>query len=125
MWWIRLVAFAAVVNTVRSELIEYFRHVIEPDSPEYLLIPKFSKGEVPHWKPGKGRSYIDLSPLYVQSICSPDPNGHPFPEPDSKEDCKSTTFDLLMFEASKDKRWQDLWDDGNYCCSKDLADQGL
>jgi hypothetical protein len=126
MWWLRLFLLSTAAATIGGELIEYVRHFIEPDSPEYLLIPKFSKAEVPHWKPGKGRSYIDLASLYVQSICSPDSNGRPFPEAeDAKDTCKTANFDLLMFEAPKDKRWQEFWDDGNYCCSKDLADQGL
>ena len=86
MWWLRLFLLSTAAATIGGELIEYVRHFIEPDSPEYLLIPKFSKAEVPHWKPGKGRSYIDLASLYVQSICSPDSNGRPFPE---AEDAKS------------------------------------
>lgn len=126
MWWSRSLIVAPLVAGICSaELIDYVRHVIEPESPEYLLIPKFSKVEVPHWKPGRGRSYIDLSALFVQSTCGPDANGKPYLEPDSKDECKPATFDLLIFEAPKDKRWQNYWSDANYCCSKELVDKGL
>lgn len=113
---------------VVGELIEYNRHIVEPDSPEYLIIPKFAKSEVPHWRPGKGRSYIDLSRLYVQSMCSPDPNGPPgpfLPGPQSDGECKKAQFDLLMFEAPIDKPWQDYWTDDHYCCTDELVSEGL
>jgi hypothetical protein len=48
-----------------AEIIQYSDHAVLPDRPEYLVIPKFDRTEVPHWFPGKGRSFIDLGDLKV------------------------------------------------------------
>lgn len=119
----KLLGFSAVLLTrclesIDGELIDYNRHILTSDHPEYLIIPKFDKKEVPNWRPGNGNSYIDLSHLYIESTCSSDT-----PVSDQSS-CKSAKFDLLMFEAPSDKPWQDYWENDHYCCTQELVSDG-
>ncbi len=118
------IVFGCIFLATFAEIIEYNNYYIFPDSPEYRVIPKFDKTEVPHWSPGKGRSYIDLSSLRVQSACYEDPDAPSPPEFDPSS-CKKTFFDLLMFEAPNDRHWRDYWPDDNYCCTQDLIDEDM
>lgn len=116
---------------VHADIIQYHDHFLIPERPEYLVLPKFDKTEVPHWKPGKGRSYIDFSHLKIRSACyeSPDPyvKFPPSPIPFDKDECKPAQFDLLMFEApmdDPDKPWKDHWEDGEFCCTSEMVNKG-
>ncbi len=102
---------------VTCDIIVYNHHVIPAEQPEFLIIPKFQKGEVPNWKPGKGRSYIDISRLRVSSTCYTKEN-------EKKDLCIPANFDLLVFKAPMDAPWQSLWKDDDYCCTKELVDDG-
>lgn len=43
-----------------AEIIRYDYHVIDAGRPEYLIVPKYDKGDVPQlWLSGEGRSFID------------------------------------------------------------------
>jgi hypothetical protein len=112
------------IHLSKADLIRYTKYLLNPDDPQYLVIPKFQKSEVPHWRPGNGNSYIDLSRLYVQSVCNDNLAGSGIPSPDEDE-CKPTQFDLYMFEAPKDQSWKDYWEDGHYCCTEELVSEGL
>ncbi len=119
----------ALFGAISAELINYQDHFIMPQRPEYLVISKFDKSEVPHWTPGKGRSYIDLSHLKLRSACAmQDDPYHQSPFTVDKDSCsKPATFDLLMFKASvddPDKSWKDLWGDGDFCCTQKMVDNG-
>jgi len=108
-----------------AEVIHYDNHIILPDRPEYLVIPKFDKGEVPHWYPGEGRSFIDLSDLKVQSACDPtNPNPPPPPPPGVTQDCRDVVFEVLMFEAPTDKHWMEYWTHQDYCCTDSVIEAG-
>lgn len=125
-----LVALLVLPSLVLADIITYNDHYLKPETPEYLIIPKYSKNEVPHWSPGKGRSYIDLSRLTVRSACFVDESVYPPPSPPpypvSKELCaESAELDLLMFEAPQDKHWMEYWEDGEFCCNQKLIDDGL
>lgn len=102
---------------VQCDIIVYDHHIVTPEQPEYLIVPKFQKSEVPNWKPGRGKSYVDISRLRVQSTCYTKENG-------KGSDCVPAHFDLLLFEAPLDTPWQDLWKDNNYCCSQEMIDAG-
>ncbi len=128
----RKIAFSLLfllVGMVSAELIHYEDHFILPQRPEYLVISKFDKSEVPHWSPGKGRSYIDLSHLKLRSACAiQDDIQYSTPFIVEKDSCsKPKIFDLLMFKASvdnPDRSWKDLWGDGNFCCTQKMVDNG-
>lgn len=116
-------------SLVLADVIVYNNHYLKPETPEYLIIPKYSKQEVPHWSPGKGRSFIDLSRLTVRSACYVDENAYPRPAPPSysfdKDACQeSAKLDMLMFEAPMDKPWMDYWHDGEFCCTQRLIEEG-
>lgn len=123
---INLLIFFLVAGFVSSEIIKYDNHYVFSDEPEYLIIPKYAKGEVPHWSPGKGRSYIDLSRIYLKSACYIAENNlrPPPPKDFDKTQCRTSQFDVLMFEAPLDKSWEDYWEDGDYCCTQDLVNSG-
>jgi hypothetical protein len=110
-----------VSSSVYAEIIQYVDHIIMPDRPEYLVIPKFDKKEVPHWFPGHGRSFIDLSGITVRSSCDPVEEAKR-PSPDGG--CKDVTFEVLMFEDPKDKLWMDYWPNDNYCCTQSAVEEG-
>ena len=110
---------------INSEIIKYDDHIIMPDRPEYLVIPKFDKHEVPGWSPGNGRSFIDLSDIMIHSSCDPaEKNRRPPQSEDSSLSCIDATFEVLMFEAPEDKPWFDLWANGDYCCTNDVVISG-
>lgn len=98
-----------------AEIIPYYQHYITPLRPEYLTIPKFAPGDVPHWSPGKGRSFIDLSRITIHNECN-------LPEVSS---CPNATFQILMFEEPKESNWMTYWPDGNYCCTSDMIIGGM
>jgi len=118
-----LAAFVAKIT--HAELIQYMDHLVMPDRPEYLVIPKFDKREVPHWYPGHGRSFIDMSDLRISSSCDPEEMGkRPPPPPGSEGTCIDVDFDILMFRDPGDKPWTDYWTDGNYCCTDEVVEAG-
>jgi hypothetical protein len=110
------------IHAVMAEIIHYDYHLIAAGQPEYLIIPKYDKHEVPHWAPGRGRSYIDVSRLEVGSTCYND-GYSPYLTTD-KDTCKKVKFDLLLFEAPESHSWEDFWEDNNYCCTPELVDAG-
>jgi hypothetical protein len=122
---IQLIVLAVIAaRTVHSEIIKYVDHLIMPDRPEYLVIPKFDKKEVPHWYPGHGRSFIDLSNIQIHSSCDPDEVAKRPPPPGSEGTCKDVTFEVLMFQDPGDKPWMNYWEDGNYCCTDSVVEAG-
>lgn len=115
---------ALALRMVQCEVIQYVDHLILPDRPEYLVIPKFDKREVPHWYPGHGRSFIDLSNIQIHSSCDPaESSKRPLP-PDSEGTCKDVTFEILMFQDPGERPWLDYWTDGNYCCTDSVVEAG-
>jgi len=79
-------------------------------------VPKLSGNDAPHWAPGKGRSYIDLSRLKFYTTCGGDIG---------TKGCKNTTLELLMFVEPNDKFWMDYWPDRNFCCTEEMVIAGL
>ena len=104
-----------------GELIPYINHVVSPLEPEYLQIPKFAKEEVPHWAPGRGHSYIELADLRFKLNCPIDASSPPSDSPPTTT-CKSSTFDLLIFEEPSDKDWMDYWEEHEFCCTNDMVE---
>jgi hypothetical protein len=86
-----------------------------PLRPEYLTIPKYAAGDVPHWSPGKGRSFIDLSRLKIHNECN---------LPDASL-CRNATFQILMFEEPKDANWMTYWPLGNFCCTSNMITEAM
>lgn len=108
-------------NLIASELIFYNKHLIYAERPEYIIIPKYGKGDVPSFSPGNGRSYIDLHALNVFSSCGTEL----FPTDEySASDCEEANVEMLMFEAPTDVPWWDYWADGDFCCTQDLYNAG-
>ena len=127
-WRNRLFALSAlllalVIHTSVSEIIPYVHHVLGPLRPEFLQIAKYSKGDAPHWKPGKGRSFIDLSNLRVRAMCvsESNPNGGAIKE-QLTSNCDNTTFNLMMLQEPSEKFWMDYWPDREFCCTKEMVD---
>lgn len=102
-------------TSVDSEVIPYNNHVLHPLRPEFLTIPKLSTNDAPHWSPGKGRSYIDISRLKFYTSCGGDIDS---------SGCKNTTLELLMFVEPSDKFWMDYWTDRNFCCTEEMVIAG-
>jgi hypothetical protein len=104
------------ISFVSSDIIHYNQHILVPDKPEYIVIPKYRKQDVPNWAPGRGHSFIDLSELSLQVDCSLS----------SLADCESSTvnFELLMFLLPSDKTWSSYWPDGAFCCNADEIEDG-
>ena len=116
---------AFVAKVAYCEIIQYADHLIMPDRPEYLVIPKFDKKEVPHWSPGRGRSFIDLSDVKIHSSCDPiEAAKRPPPPPGEAGQCKDVTFEVLMFKDPGDRPWMDYWSDGDYCCTSSVVEAG-
>lgn len=105
---------------INSEMIEYHDHLVFPNRPEYIIIPKFDKSDVPHWAPGKGRSYIDLSDLNIRTACG----SKVPPVPSGVDACRPASLDILMMKAPKDTHWTNYWPDNEFCCTSDAVDAG-
>ena len=101
------------ISLIYADIITYQNHVLYPERPEYLVIPKYDKSEVPSWSPGKGRSFIDLAHVIVKSTCA---------ETKGKK-CRDNALEMLMFEAPKSGSWKEYWPDDEYCCTPELIDQ--
>jgi len=79
-----------------AEIIKYSNHIINPDRPEYLIIPKFSAYEVPNWYPGDGRSFIDLTDVIIHSSCdSEEKQKITLPDEDADLSCVDATFEVM------------------------------
>lgn len=113
-----------IAKTAFSEIIQYVDHLIMPDRPEYLVMPKFDKKEVPHWYPGRGRSFIDFSNVKIHSSCDPEEIAKRPVPPGTESECKDVTFEVLMFEDEGSRPWMDFWDDGDYCCTDEVVAAG-
>ena len=113
---------------IRAEIIKYKNHLVEANRPEYIVIPKFDKGEVPDWPPGNGQSYIDLSALKIHASCDPkEAKKIKNNKVEEGEYCKETVFDILFFEAPEDpeyQTWMDHWENGEYCCTDAVLENG-
>jgi hypothetical protein len=99
-----------IILSIGAEIIPYQNHIFKPLQPEYLTIPKYSKDDAPHWSPGLGHSYIDLSRITLLNEC----------KKPSVLDCKNATFDIMMFEEPKEKFWMDYWPNGQFCCTAEM-----
>ena len=80
--------------------------------PEYLEVPKYAPSDVPHWAPGRGKSYIDLSAISVAQDCG--------------STCTPISFlDIIIFEdTSSVSSWMEHWGpEKQFCCSKDMAER--
>ncbi len=117
---IRFFLFLVILHCSLGELIYYNNHILYPEEPQYIIIPKFAKNEVPHWSPGNGRSFIDVAGLNVYSSCG----SKLLPAEFSEEDCKHSDVEMLMFSYTEEKLLWDYWVDGDYCCSQELFDMG-
>ena len=89
-----------LLRLVNCEIIPFRKHLVNPLQPEYWTINKFQTKDAPHWAPGRGRSYIDLSRLKFRPTCDNNPS-----------ECKPTKLDILMFEEPNE-HWLDYWDNG-------------
>ena len=99
-----------------SDIVPYHRHIVYPNHPEYLLVQKYDKNDAPHWSPGHGKSFIDLSQLNLKADCSLLPNTAISSIDNHCEDT-SVNFQILMFEAPTDQAWIDYWPDRVFCCN--------
>lgn len=97
---------------INAEITEFHQHIIIPEEPEYWTIPKFTKNEVPNWKPGNGKSYIDLSGLKFSSKCK------------STGSCVNSSLDILMFQEPDGEDWANQWPLGEFCCTNELIMSG-
>ena len=110
----------SLVGKASSEVVMYKDHVIYPERPEFLIVPKYAKNDIPSWSPGNGKSYIDLSRLNVKTTCKPDgSNSIPSSAGDSNV-CVDSTFEMLMFKAPTDRPWTDYWELEEFCCNNKL-----
>lgn len=109
--------FIVTYYKINADIIPYKSHVLYPAKPEYLVIPKLSKSDAPNWKPGRGKSYIDLSALTLKIDCS---------LPNTNDDCENSKFEfeLLMFQAPEDFPWFSYWPDNVFCCNTEELDNG-
>mmetsp|Transcript_10322 Transcript_10322/g.16896 ORF Transcript_10322/g.16896 Transcript_10322/m.16896 type:complete len:530 (-) Transcript_10322:544-2133(-) len=122
--FIALIIFAVILAYIsNAEIIAYHDHVVMPDRPEYLVVPKFDQSEVPHWYPGHGRSFIDLSDMKIRSTCDPKAKRPPLP-PGHDFTCRDAVFEILMFEAPTDEPWMDYWPNQLYCCTDSVVESG-
>ena len=86
-----------------AEIIKYSNHIINPDRPEYLIIPKFADYEVPNWYPGDGRSFIDLTDVIIHSSCdSEEKSKITLPAEDADLSCVDATFEVRMNDDDDD-----------------------
>lgn len=97
-----------------AEVIPYHKHSIVPLHPEYLTIPKYSAVDAPHWSPGHGHSFIDLSRVTLHNECN-------LP---SSSDCRNSTFQMLMFEETTEMYWMDYWPNRQFCCTSNMITEG-
>ena len=106
-----LIYFVSFFILHKADIIPFKNHVVSPLQPEYWTLYKFQPSDAPHWSPGLGRSYIDLSGLKFQTSCQ------------SSSSCSDTKLDVLMFEEPNE-HWLDYWDNGQFCCNQDLINSG-
>jgi len=86
-----------------AEIIKYSNHIINPDRPEYLIIPKFAGNEVPNWYPGDGRSFIDLTDVIIHSSCDPQEKTKvSLPPEDVDLSCVDATFEVRIDDFDVD-----------------------
>jgi hypothetical protein len=111
-------------NFSSGEVIVYKNHIVYPERPEYLIIPKYAKNDIPSWSPGHGRSYIDISRLSVHTTCNPDGTNKVPVASGDKDICKDSAFEMLMFEAPSDRPWTDYWQLDEFCCTAELFASG-
>ena len=104
------VTLLLTIYSASAEIIPYQKHYFKPEQPEYLTIPKFSAHDAPHWSPGLGLSYIDLSRITLYNEC----------DKPSVSECKNATFDIMMFEEPKEKFWMDYWPNRQFCCTSEM-----
>ena len=93
-----------------AEVIPYHKHSIVPLHPEYLTIPKYSAADAPHWSPGHGHSFIDLSRVTLHNEC----------DMPSSSECRNSTFQILMFEETTEMSWMDYWPYRQFCCTSNM-----
>ena len=103
-----------LLNGTSAEVIPYHKHSIVPLHPEYLTIPKYSAMDAPHWSPGHGHSFIDLSRVTLHNEC----------DMPSASECRNSTFQMLMFEETTEMYWMDYWIDRQFCCTSNMIAEG-
>ena len=103
----------ALFHLCRAEIISFEDALVK--QPEYLTIPKYAAGEVPHWSPGRGRSFIDLSKVKVSQDCDR-----------SKGQCSPVSvLDILIFQDQNSlSSWMEHWPGKNFCCTSDMVSSG-
>lgn len=106
-----LVALLFAIQFAGAEIIPYQNHYFKPLQPEYLTVPKFSAQDAPHWSPGLGHSFIDLTRITLHNEC----------HKPSVSECKNATFDIMMFEEPKEKFWMDYWPNRQFCCTAEMV----
>lgn len=96
-----------------AEVISFENALVK--QPEYLTIPKYAPGEVPHWSPGRGRSYIDLSRVKISQDCNR-----------GRGQCSPVSvLDILLFEDQDSvSSWMNHWPGKNFCCTSDMVSSG-
>ena len=122
---VALLLLLGAVGLASAEIVPYVHHVLGPLRPEFLQIAKYAKTDAPHWSPGHGRSFIDLSNLHVRALCVSDsnPNGGAITEKLSNS-CDNTTFNMMMLQEPTERYWMDYWPDREFCCTKDMVNAG-
>lgn len=117
IWLALLAVILSALKKTTGEIIPYRNHKVYSQRPEYLEIPKYAKGDVPHWSPGHGHSYIDLSELRLTASCLE-------LGVTNAALCSNSTFQLLMFDEPNDKYWLDYWPEHNFCCTGEMVEVG-
>jgi hypothetical protein len=115
MSYIVLICACLHLLLTSGEVITYVNQRIDPLKPEYLKIAKYAKHDVPNWKPGNGKSFIDLSELSATAVCDQSGGG-------SNQQCSPSSFQLLMFEEPTEKYWMDYWSNRQFCCTAEALD---
>ena len=111
---LRLVLWAiTLLEFCHGEIISFEDALVK--QPEYLTIPKYAAGEVPHWSPGRGRSFIDLSKVKVSQDCNRS-NGQCSPV---------SVLDILIFQDQNSiSSWMQHWPGKNFCCTSEMVSSG-
>lgn len=122
----RFLAFSSLLLFffASGEIIPYTHHILGPLRPEFLQIAKYAKGDAPHWRPGHGHSFIDLSNLRVRAMCLTEGQTDKGIEERISNTCDDTIFNLLMIQEPSDKYWMDYWPKHEFCCSKEMVEAG-
>ena len=124
---VRFFYLTSLLQLCFSDIIPYKDDIIYPQHPAYLSVPKFSAKDAPHWSPGKGNSYIDMSRITLSLVCGEELTSTAAgKEALVAEECVKTNFEVLIFQSpvDGDKPWMDYWPSRQFCCLPEMVDAG-